>query len=85
MIRLMVDKLKEGPNKGKLASYHNITLDEYKFADATMFRPVPFDLCHLKTDKEKTYIGWWTGQEYFGTRLPENSTIIAWKRSTDQL
>lgn len=61
--------------------YNKVQYDKYGFACCKDYRPLEYDLCVLKTSSGLMVIGWWTGFEYYSSRLRNMSYIVVgWKK-----
>lgn len=59
-------------------SISDVKKNEDGWVDAAVYRPVPYDMVHLKTqDKEKP--GWWNGVRWEGLRVTHRDKINFWK------
>lgn len=75
----IVDK---NTNKERVYRYSDIPTDEYKWVYNLLYKPIPFDLLHLKLNETlKVKSGWWNGEDWEGLRLKTDEKIIAWKRN----
>jgi hypothetical protein len=54
------------------------------WVNPTLWLPLAFDLCWLKTEK-RVCTGWWTGKEWEGLRLKKDESILYWKRCTEEM
>jgi len=71
-------------NKRCIWRYQDMPIDKKGWVVDPEFRPVPFDMCHLKIKgKEKTINGWWTGLDWVSLRLRKDNEVIAWKFSRE--
>lgn len=61
-------------------SYHDVEFDENKWADASKYLPIDFDLCHCRVkDHDKTRSGWYTGHQWDGIKIRDTDTVLFWK------
>lgn len=76
----IVGKIKQ-KIEGKLTywTYRNIKYDNEGWADGSIYLPDQFDLCILKTEKEKVIKGWHTGQIWDGLNVKILDKIKFWK------
>ena len=63
---------------GKKLSYKALKYSPAGWINASVFLPLEFDLCTLKTQKGKCP-GWHTGGVWVGLKLKKNDKVIAWK------
>lgn len=49
--------------------------------EPSSYLPLPFDLAEVQT-QDRVKIAWWTGSEWFGTRLGKGDKISKWKRTS---
>lgn len=54
--------------------------DQNGWADATKFRPIPFDLVTVETHSGKKLCGWWTLVRWDGLYLKSSDSVLKWKR-----
>ena len=50
------------------------------WADATRFRPIPFDLVLVETLQGKKFPAWWNQHKWEGLHLKSSDSIKRWKR-----
>ena len=62
----------------KKLSYKALKCSSTGWINASVFLPLEFDLCTLKTQKSKC-TGWHTGGIWVGLKLKKNDKVIAWK------
>lgn len=60
--------------------YKKTFFDKEGWADATKYRPIPFDIVLLKTERDKELCGWWNKVRWVGLRLTRSDKITKWKR-----
>jgi len=59
--------------------YTDIQYDVDKWVDAKKFTPAPFDLVKIETN-EKTFNGWYTGEEWYSRQLNNKEKVLYWKQ-----
>lgn len=57
----------------------DVKTNEEGWTDAKLFRPYPYDLVAMQTQR-KIIPGWWTGQKWEGLRLRDGDKILFWKQ-----
>jgi len=60
--------------------YKDYPKDKDGWIDAKEHKPPSYGLVHI-TNGKKTFIGWWTGAEWYGKKVEEFKEILYWKRS----
>jgi hypothetical protein len=50
------------------------------WADAEMYKPIPYDLILLETSEGKLKSGWWAEFNWDGRRVEPTDIIVRWKR-----
>jgi len=78
---ITVGKIKVKNQKhGVYWSYRDVKYDECGWACVDDFLPMEFELCYLKTDDNKSLMGWYTGAIWDGMKVKETDVIKYWKR-----
>lgn len=63
----------------KLARY-----DEHGWADASEFKPIPYDILYLRTESGRIVKGWWAEFFFDGYRLKPDDKVLKWKKCMSQ-
>lgn len=74
--------MKKIPLRAKDIGYKSIKFDADKWADASEYLPMEFDLCYLKTN-ERTFSGWHTGFCWDGLKIKPRENVLFWKLNYD--
>ena len=62
--------------------YSHIPKDADGFVTDMSYLPISRDLLYLRRlGKDRIITGWWDGKKWFGLRLKNDDTVIAWKRN----
>jgi len=64
--------------------YKLAQFDENGWADASKFKPIPYDILYLKTDRNRIIKGWWAEFFFDGYRLKEDEKVLKWKKCASQ-
>lgn len=64
--------------------YTDALMDIDGWIDPSLWLPLPFDMCWLKTDI-KTKTGWWTGKIWEGLRLKPVEKVLYWKKCNEDM
>lgn len=95
-VRVLVSTLSPSPFKPKKVrppsrrekhnshGYQVARFDEYGWADADKYKPIPYDMLHLKTDRNRVVKGWWAEFYYDGYRLRDDEKVLKWKKCYSQ-
>lgn len=87
MIKIGTPKGTKINSKGQCVTvdyaYSDVTFDEDGWADAKLFMPGDFDLCHLKIKDKKTKPGWASGNKWDGLNVTLDDEILYWKINRD--
>jgi hypothetical protein len=57
----------------------DVKTNEEGWADAKLYRPYPYDLVSMRTQR-KIIPGWWSGQKWEGLHLRSDDSIFFWKQ-----
>lgn len=81
MLRVGHDRIRSANGKTSIATYDDVEYDQNGFADCTKYRPIEFDICVIKINNGKTFIGWWDGFQYYSGKL-RNMTykVTHWRK-----
>ena len=81
---VLIEKVKQVGKiyDNKKLSYKALKCSSTGWINASVFLPLEFDLCTLKTQKSKC-TGWHTGGIWVGLKLKKNDKVIAWKQDNN--
>ena len=51
---------------------------ERDWVEVNVKKPTSFELVYL-SDSKRSYIGWWTGTEWFSRHMPQDFKVKYWK------
>lgn len=61
-------------------TYKDLPKDKEGWVDTHIYRPMPYDLVEIQTQKKIKH-GWWDGQKWIGHRLREHDELLYWKQT----
>lgn len=64
--------------------YKVTQFDENGWADATKYKPIPYDMIYLQTNYERVVKGWWAEFFFDGLRLKPDEIVVKWKKCASQ-
>ncbi len=60
--------------------YKNTRFNNGGWANASKYRPIPFDLVIVHTKCGREHVGWWNKKSWDGLHLNSTDIIDKWKR-----